>query len=108
MEVTKDSNGIFYLKWTGGHVGVDHKITDLEDPRCEMNYVTKEDHEGVTWYYYGVTQPVGVRPFIEMTKTWLKQNVTFFEGGENKTVVMKKNYAGRWVAVLRTMIRMTI
>jgi len=49
-----------------------------------------------------------LKPFIEMTKTWLKNNVTFFEGGENKTVVLKKNYAGRWSASLRTMIRMTI
>lgn len=120
MNISKDTNGIYYLKWDGGDHGIDHKITDSEDPRSEMNYITKEDHNGKTLYFYGVmlsikrpalgttTNRKSFKPFIEMTKTWLKQNITFFEGGENKTIIMKKNKDGRWNAVLRSMIRLTI
>lgn len=114
MNISKDINGIYYLKWDGIHHGIDHKITDLNDPRCEMNFEVKTGDDGKKIYYYGVvlgmepSKGIYLKPYIEMTKTWLKMKIANFEGGENKNIIMKKKKDGLWSAHIKSMIRITI
>jgi len=49
MNISKDTNGKFILKWDGGDHGLDHEIEDPEDPRYAMHCVERHGK-----FHYGV------------------------------------------------------
>lgn len=129
MDISKDTNGTYFLNWTDGHQSTDHIITDPEDPRSQMNYVIQLDHNGNNRYLYGImlarrrvrssyadgSEDDGEprsrlvhRQYLEMKNTWVKAEITTMEDYKNKTIIMKRNKTGDWNIKVKRMITIEI
>lgn len=119
MNISKDTNGIFYLKWDGGDHGIDEEITDPNDPRAYMHYEKKVMSNGNIKYFYGVRlshrrSGRSIVPYIHMEPmeytedAYIPDHIKHLDPNSSKTVIMKQKKDGQWWAVLKSMIRITI